>query len=78
MADSHTDASSGGSITWPQLRETYLNGWDILNHSWRHMSFVDTGVIYEYPDNPPGTTGIDYAYEITKNDEAVRNSIGVS
>ena len=78
MVDSHTDASVLNSITWNQLRETYLNDWDVLNHSWRHMSFVDPSVVYDYPDTPPGVSLIDYGYEISKNDEAVRNSIGLS
>ena len=54
-------------ITWTQLRETYLNGWDILNHWRSHAAYASTGQTYNYPDNPPWTTGLDYAYEIRKN-----------
>jgi hypothetical protein len=56
----------------------YLGGWDILNHTLRHKTDVATGTIFTYPDDPPGTTGMDYSYEIRKNDEYTRDHIGVS
>ncbi|MCF7834423.1 Ig-like domain-containing protein, partial [Candidatus Gracilibacteria bacterium] len=65
-------------ITWPQLKETYLEGWDVLNHSLRHETYPETGAMFTYPDDPPGYTGMDYSYEILKNDEYFRDNIGVS
>lgn len=65
-------------ITWTQLRETYQNGWDLLNHGWSSSAYPTSGQLFSYPDNPPGTTGLDYAYEIRKNYEYVRDHIWIS
>jgi hypothetical protein len=44
----------------------------------RHETSPITGELINYPDNPPGTTGMDYSYEILKNDTYVRDHIGIS
>jgi len=76
FGDKHVNTPS--SMTRSQLAETYTNWRDILNHSLRHITNPATGTIYNYPDNPPGTTWIDYEYEIRKNDEYVRDHIWLS
>jgi hypothetical protein len=65
-------------MTRAQLRETYQNGWDVINHARSSAAYPATGTLFNYPDNPPGTTGIDYTYELEKNNTWVRDHIGIS
>ena len=76
FGDKHVNTPS--SITRSQLAETYSNWWNVLNHTLRHETSPITGELINYPDNPPGTTGMDYSYEILKNDTYVRDHIGIS
>ena len=32
-------------------------------------------MIFHYPDNPPGTTGLDYTYELWKNKQTIVNTL---
>ncbi|HMS91810.1 MAG TPA: hypothetical protein PKC87_06300, partial [Candidatus Absconditabacterales bacterium] len=65
-------------IKWTELREAYLNGRDVINHGRTSAAYPEVGELFNYPDNPPGTTGLDYVYEIQKNYEYVRDRIGLS
>ncbi|MFZ2151185.1 MAG: right-handed parallel beta-helix repeat-containing protein, partial [Candidatus Absconditicoccaceae bacterium] len=65
-------------IKWTELKDTYINGRDVLNHGRSSAAYPSSGQLYNYPDNPPGTTGLDYSYEISKAYEYVRDHIGLS
>ena len=61
-----------------QLRETYINWRDIMNHGRQSAAYPTSWQQFIYPDNPPGTTGLDYTYELQKNIQAINNNIGLS
>ncbi|MBL7817602.1 MAG: polysaccharide deacetylase family protein [Saprospiraceae bacterium] len=59
------NANDPNYMTWTQLQEVYNLGWDVINHSYAHRAWGDISGNYTY------------ANQITQNNDAVRNHLGV-
>ncbi|MCX6793348.1 MAG: hypothetical protein NTY12_05015, partial [Candidatus Falkowbacteria bacterium] len=77
FTDLHYDTP--GNITYGELRDSYDNGWDVINHGWQSIATPSpANTIINYPAGNGGPRTIDYPYEISQNNNTVKAKLGIS